>query len=56
MVNWKSLFEKKYTALKEIQRYRDFHIKRNSQGEVVVHHKESCYQGEYTFQNLSQQP
>lgn len=52
IVNWKNLLDKKYTALKEIKRYRDFLIKRNSHGKVVVYCKECCYQGEYRYQEI----
>jgi hypothetical protein len=52
LVNWKNLLEKKYVALKEIKRYRDFLIKRNPHGNVVVYCKECCYQGEYSYQEL----
>jgi hypothetical protein len=52
IVNWKSLLAKKYTCLKEIKSYRDFLIKRNGQGKVVVYHKACCYNGEYVEKSL----
>lgn len=52
MVNWKGLLAKKYVSFKDIQSYRDFLIKRNDQGKVVVYHKACCYQGEYIDQDL----
>ena len=52
IINWKNLLVKKYLALKKIKKYRDFLIKRNSNGKVVVYCKTCCYQGEYSFQEL----
>ncbi|MCP4648666.1 MAG: hypothetical protein GY853_01115, partial [PVC group bacterium] len=52
IINWKSILDKKYTALKEIKQHRDFLIKRNSYGKVVVYCKSCCYQGEYSCQEL----
>jgi hypothetical protein len=51
-MNWKVLLAKKYTSFKEIQRYRDFLIKRNDQGKVVVYHKSCFYRGEYIDKNI----
>jgi hypothetical protein len=51
-VNWKGLLTQKYTCLKEIKSYRDFLIKRNAKGRVVVYHKECCYAGEYVHKRL----
>ena len=52
IVNWKGLLTQKYTSLKEIKSYRDFLIKRNAKGRVVVYHKECCYVGEYVHKRL----
>ena len=52
IVNWKGLLMQKYTALKEIQSYRDFLIKRNAKGRVLVYYKECCYAGEYAHKEL----
>jgi hypothetical protein len=52
IVNWKGLLTQKYTSLKEIKSYRDFLIKRNAKGRVVVYHKECCYAGEYVHKEL----
>jgi hypothetical protein len=52
IVNWKDLLTQKYTSLKEIKSYRDFFIKRNAKGRVVVYHKECCYAGEYVHKRL----
>jgi len=52
IVNWKGLLAQKYNSLKEIQNYRDFLIKRNAKGRVVVYHKECCYAGEYVHKEL----
>jgi len=52
IVNWKGLLAQKYTSLKEIKSYRDFLIKRNAKGRVVVYHKECCYAGEYVHKEL----
>lgn len=52
IVNWKDLLSQKYTSLKEIKSYRDFLIKRNTKGKVVVYHKECCYAGAYAHQEL----
>jgi len=52
IINWKNLLAKKYLALKDIKKYRDFLIKRNTHGKVVVYCKTCCYQGEYSFQDL----
>jgi hypothetical protein len=52
IVNWKGLLAKKYAPLGRIKHYRDFLIKRNAQGRVVVYHKPCCYQGEYASESL----
>jgi len=52
IINWKGLLAQKYTALKEIQSYRDFLIKRDSKGSVTVYYKECCYIGEYAHKEL----
>jgi hypothetical protein len=52
IVNWKGLLAKKYTSFKNIQSYRDFLIKRNDRGKVVVYHKACCYLGEYENTDL----
>ncbi len=52
IVNWKALLPQKYTSLKEIKSYRDFLIKRNAKGRVVVYHKACCYYGEYVHKEL----
>jgi CRISPR/Cas system CSM-associated protein Csm2 small subunit len=52
IVNWKGLLTQKYTSLKEIQCYRDFLIKRNTKGRVVVYHKKCGYAGEYVHKEL----
>jgi hypothetical protein len=38
--------------LKDIKSYRDFLVKRNREGKVVVHCKECCYTGDYIQKNL----
>jgi hypothetical protein len=52
IVNWKELLAKKYITFKEIKRNRDFLIKRNPKGKVVVYHKTCCYMGDYANQDL----
>ncbi len=52
IVNWKNLLGMKYTPFKGIKSYRDFLIKRNVNGEVVVNYKECCYIGQYIQTNL----
>ena len=52
IVNWKNLLSTKYTSLKDIKSYRDFLVKRNREGKVVVHCKECCYTGDYIQKNL----
>ncbi len=52
IVNWKGLLEKKYTSFKNIQSYRDFLIRRNAKGKVIVCHKACCWQGEYENTDL----
>jgi hypothetical protein len=52
IMNWKALLTKKYVALSEIKSYRDFLIKHNDEGKVVVFHKTCCYEGEYICSNL----
>ncbi len=52
IVNWKNLLSTKYTSLKDIKSYRDFLVKRNHEGKVVVHCKECCYTGDYIQKNL----
>lgn len=52
IVNWKNLLSTKYTSLKDIKCYRDFLIKRNRKGKVVVYCKECCYTGDYIQKNL----
>jgi len=52
IVNWKNLLSTKYTSLKDIKSYRDFLIKRNRKGKVVVSCKECCYTGNYIQKNL----
>ena len=52
IIHWKGLLAKKYTSLKEIKSYRDFFIRRNGQGKVVVYHKACCYEGEYVYKEL----
>jgi len=51
-VNWKGLLAQKYISLKKIKSYRDFLIKRNTKGRVVVYHKECCYAGKYVHKEL----
>jgi hypothetical protein len=56
IVNWKDLLGNKYNPLKNIKNYRDFMIKRNHQGKVVVKHKTCCYYGDYDeYSNLLKQ-
>jgi len=52
IVNWKSLLGMKYTPFKGLKSYRDFLIKRNANGKVVVNYKECCYIGQYAHINL----
>jgi len=52
IVNWKNLLSTKYTSLKDIKNYRDFLIKRNRKGKVVVSCKKCCYTGDYIQKNL----
>ncbi len=52
IVNWKVLLRKKYSSFTSIKNYRDFLIRRNSHGKVVVYHKACCYHGEYIKKNL----
>ena len=52
IVNWKNLLGMKYTSFKGIKSYRDFLIKRNAKGEVVVNYKECCYIGDYDYASL----
>lgn len=52
IVNWKNLLGMKYSPFKGIKSYRDFLIKRNVDGEVVVNHKECCYIGQYIQTSL----
>jgi hypothetical protein len=52
IVNWKSLLGMKYTPFKGLKSYRDFLIKCNDRGEVVVNYKECCYLGQYAHINL----
>ncbi|MCP4550775.1 MAG: hypothetical protein GY834_01770, partial [Bacteroidetes bacterium] len=52
IVNWKGLLAKKYSSFKNIKSYRDFLIKRNDQGKVIVYHKACCYHGEYEEKDL----
>ena len=55
IVNWKGLLEKKYTALKDIKSYRDFLIRRNPDGKIVVNCKTCCYKGEYVCRELKKE-
>jgi len=52
IVNWKNLLVTKYTSLKDIKSYRDFLIKRNAKGKVVVYYKACCYTGNYIHKAL----
>ena len=52
IVNWKNLLVTKYISLKYIKTYRDFLVKRNAKGKVVVYYKECCYTGNYIHKNL----
>jgi hypothetical protein len=52
IVDWKSLLVTKYTSLKDIKNYRDFLVKRNVKGKVVVYCKECCYTGNYIHKEL----
>jgi len=52
IVNWKELLAKKYSSFISIKNYRDFLIKRNSNGKIFVYHKACCYHGEYAKKNL----
>jgi hypothetical protein len=52
IVNWKELLGKKYSSFISIKNYRDFLIRRNSHGKVVVYHKACCYHGKYVMKNL----
>lgn len=52
IVNWKNLLSMKYTPLKDIKSHRDFLIKHNNKGKVVVYFKECCYAGDYIQKNL----
>lgn len=52
IVNWKELLAEKYTPFKEIKSYRDFLIKRNAKGMVVVYYKACCYRDEYADKEL----
>ena len=52
LVNWKSLLPTKYTALKDIKSYRDFLVKRDAKGKIVVNCKECCYAGDYVPKRL----
>jgi hypothetical protein len=52
IVNWKNLLGMKYTSFKGIKSYRDFLVKRNAKGEVVVNYKECCYIGDYDYASL----
>jgi hypothetical protein len=52
IVNWKNLLVTKYTSLKDIKSYRDFWIKRNAKGKVVVYCKRCCYTGDYIHKFL----
>ena len=51
-MNWKNLLGMKYTSFKGIKSYRDFLVKRNAKGEVVVNYKECCYIGDYDYASL----
>jgi hypothetical protein len=56
IVNWKDLLGNKYNPLNNIKNYRDFMIKRNHKGKVVVKHKTCCYYGDYDgYSNLLKQ-
>ncbi|MCP4401306.1 MAG: hypothetical protein GY801_28910 [bacterium] len=52
IVNWKELLGKKYSSFISITNYRDFLIRRNSHGKVVVYYKARCYHGDYAMKNL----
>ena len=52
IINWKNLLSAKYTSLKYIKSYRDFLVKRNRKGKVVVYCKECSYTGDYIQKNL----
>ncbi len=52
IVNWKGLLMKKYTSFRDIKINRDFLIKRDTHGKVVVYHKACCYHGEYDKKDL----
>ena len=52
IVNWKNLLSAKYISLKDIKSYRDFLVKRNDKGKVVVYLKECCYAGDYNHKEL----
>ncbi len=52
IVNWKNLLVTKYISLKYIKTYRNFLVKRNAKGKVVVYYKECCYTGDYIHKNL----
>jgi len=52
IVDWKNLLATKYTSLKDIKSYRDFLIKRNAIGKIIVYCKECCYTGNYIHKDL----
>ena len=52
IVDWKNLLATKYNSLKDIKSYRDFLVKRNAEGKIIVYCKECCYTGNYIEQVL----
>ncbi|ETR67194.1 MAG: hypothetical protein OMM_05269 [Candidatus Magnetoglobus multicellularis str. Araruama] len=43
---------KKYIPFQDIKSNRDFLIKRDPHGKVMVYHKECCYHGEYSKKDM----
>lgn len=49
IVTWKELLGNKYNSTEKIKNYRNFLIKRDDSGKVMVLKRECCYEGNYTL-------
>jgi hypothetical protein len=52
IINWKQLLTNKYNCVKDIKKFREFFIKRDDYGKVVVYHRACCYEGDYVHKVL----
>ncbi len=52
IVTWKELLGNKYNSTEKIKNYRNFLIKRDDSGKVMILKRECCYEGNYTHNKL----